>query len=132
MKLNATWSTLSLLAGASIVAASVGFAGCTVTSGTIDDDGGVVRPQDGGRESSTSDSGGDAQQGPACEGNQQTYQFPGGEGCQTCLEENCCTQLKGCFNLGVDAGDINCNEYAPCIVNCAQTDGGQQCEDECV
>ncbi len=135
MKLSATWSTVSVAAALSLVGAAIGFTGCTVTSGTIDDDGGTVKPNDGGSRDGTTtnptDSGTDVQV-VSCEGNNQQEDLVSAE-CQTCLEGHCCTELKGCFNVSVDAGDVTCSDYADCIINCNSTDSGDvgACESEC-
>ena len=135
MKLSAKWSTISLFFATALGAAAVAFSGCTVTSGTVDDDGGTVRDGstsngDGGSEASA-EGGGDAA-APTCEGNTQQNQLVSAE-CQSCLEQNCCNELKGCFNEQVPQGDVDCQAYADCIANCLTGDAGdpQACFAEC-
>jgi hypothetical protein len=116
MTLSAKWSTVSLVAAMALGAGAFAFSGCTVTSGTIDDDGGRVRPDSGQTDSGTAtDSGTDDAVAPVCEGNAQTTKLVSDE-CQACMDQNCCDELKGCFNQ-TDV-EVSCNDYADCLAPC--------------
>ena len=147
MRFSLKWMALPILAtGAFGVLFS--FAGCSVTSGTVDNtEGGTTTPPPPPPPppSSGDDGGGDG--GATCEGNNENTQnrTDFGADCQSCLDTSCCTELKNCFNLApgqTDAGTAasDCNTYAHCIVFCdndvaadAGNDAGtiQACEDEC-
>lgn len=124
MTLNGKWTAVSFFALTAVAAGSFAFAGCTVTSGDPDDfEGGTGNPPG---DSSTADTNtGDAStidSSPpvACEGNNQTSGPFVNATCQAKLNEVCCTELKGCFNLVIDAdagggGTADCNKYADCV-----------------
>ena len=137
------WTTVSFLAVATLGAGAFAFGGCTVTSGTPTDPGGTVK--DGG-ETSSNDSGGggtdagtDAPTTATCEGNTNQKSKLVSDECQSCLDTNCCGELKACFNKepspdgGADGGaGSECNDYAKCIAFCYSSQGGAQtCLDEC-
>lgn len=118
MTLSAKWSAVSFLAFTALGAASVAFAGCSVTSGTVNDkEGGTII-------SPGSDSGTDSATVNACPGNtKQTFIIQSKE-CQAAAEVECCTQLKNCFNIdpattdGGTADDLDCNGFFDCTDKC--------------
>ncbi|AKV01874.1 hypothetical protein AKJ09_08537 [Labilithrix luteola] len=142
MTLSAKWTSLSILA-----IAALGAVACTVTSGTVDDsNGGKGSNTDVDSGSETADSGTDSTTGDAaassCEDNKQSNALVSME-CQACLEQNCCTELKGCFNIDPGTDDsgaplVSCNDYAACLSTCSEqnpTDEAayQKCvDDTCV
>jgi hypothetical protein len=126
MTLSAKWTAVSFFALSTLGAASFAFAGCTVTSGKIDDiEGGTGNPNPNTDSGVGTDAGGDAAVAAVCEGNtNQKVDFtPLGAGCQACLNTKCCTELKGCFNIVPDqdasaGGSDDCNKYSTCIPSC--------------
>lgn len=126
MNSSAKTTAFSFLAAAALGAAT--WMGCTVTSGTVDDTNGGTQnnDQDAGTGSGDQDAGttdedsGTTPVGSVCQSNQKS-QFVN-ETCQLCLENNCCTQLQGCFDLPADAnaGTVDCNDYNECIDACNQ------------
>lgn len=128
MTLSAKWTSLSILA-----IAALGAVACTVTSGDVDDStGGTGSDTDvdsgdtnNDTDASTADSGTDPDAtATTCEDNQQSNALVSVE-CQACLEQNCCTELKGCFNLQPGSDDAGtayatCNDYAACLANCSE------------
>jgi hypothetical protein len=137
------WTTVSFLAAAALGAGAFAFAGCTVTSGEPSDPGGTVKDGGSGTDSSTNDGGGTDGGTATCEGNTKQAKKLVSDACQNCLNANCCSELKGCFNKdvsssggdggadgGVQSGD--CNEYADCVAFCYSNQGGSKaCLDEC-
>ncbi len=115
MKFSVKFTTVSFLAAAALGAGALAFGGCTVTSGTVDEDGGPPVTPTGG------DSGSDAAPAATCEGNKQQGDLVSAA-CQACLNAKCCTELKGCFNANITAnqqgGTQTCQEYATCISTC--------------
>jgi len=136
MTLSAKWTAVSFFALTALAAGSFAFAGCTVTSGNpTDTEGGTGNPPvDGGSgDSSKTDSA-----AATCEGNKQTSGDFVNAACQNALNAECCTELKGCFNLVVDqdAGGAtdDCNTYVKCVDLCrAETDPTKaaECQTEC-
>ena len=138
MKTSAKWTAVTFLAATALGAAAFAFSGCTVGSGTVNDDGSTGTPPTTppGTPPGTPPSG---DGGATCEGNtQDTTKADFGADCQACLDENCCTELKNCFNQtagtldgGVAAAD--CNDYAKCILFCNNEDAGDPatCEQDC-
>ena len=139
MKLSAK-SHVAVSFIASLALGAVAFAGCTVTSGTVDDtDGGTSSStsSSGGsssgstssRSGSTGDSGTDA--ASTCEPNNQTSDFAPpnyGAECQSCAESKCCNEVQACFNQDPNAGDdaganVGCDDYKKCIDDCNTTGG---------
>jgi hypothetical protein len=128
MKFSAKFTTVSFLAAAAIGAGALAFGGCTVTSGTVNDDGGpTVTPEnDGG-------TGTDGSTAATCEGNTQKADLVSAD-CQACLDTKCCTELKGCFNAPVTSdggGTDDCNAFSTCISFCYQNAQPGACLDEC-
>lgn len=143
MNSSAKLTAVTLLAAAALGAA-VGTQGCTVTSGTDSD-------TDGGTSSSSGSSGnpsGDSGTQPTtdsgtdsgtptntCAGNKQSADNGFGPNCQPCLEQKCCTQLKGCFDIAKDdAGTtLDCNDYVDCTDACQKKPAGEiaACQDDC-
>jgi hypothetical protein len=123
MTLSATWTAFSFFGLTALAAGSFAFAGCTVTSGNPNDDGGTGNPTDPQADASTTtDSSTVTDAGPAvaCEGSKQSSSIDlGGAQCQAKLNEVCCAELKGCFNLVFTADDTgasdDCNKYALCV-----------------
>jgi hypothetical protein len=118
MTLSAKWTAVSFFAVTALAAGSVAFAGCTVTSGTpsdIEGGTGVTPGTDSGAETST----GDSSVAATCEGNKQTSGDFKSAACQAALNSECCTELKGCFNLVPDAdgggASDNCDTYVKCV-----------------
>jgi len=147
MSSNAKWTAVSFFALAAMGAASVAFAGCTVTSGTPDNvEGGTNTNTDSGKPTGDSSTG-DSSTGNACPGNtKQTTTFIK-PACQKSLESECCAELTACFNIVPDTSDAggggtdDCNKYSQCIPKCSfkidgitpETDKNKigACEDDC-
>ncbi|HVJ93531.1 MAG TPA: hypothetical protein VM580_27205 [Labilithrix sp.] len=137
MNSSAKISAFSFLAATALGALL--FAGCTVTSGTVDDtDGGTSNnnnnKQDGGSSDDGGSDGGDIDAGPTCDNpNQQGYFIS--ESCQACLEAKCCSQLTTCYGLPGDEanGKLDCNQYDECISDCGGKSGDelQACYADC-
>lgn len=136
------WTTLSFVAAATLGAGAFAFGGCTVTSGSPSDSGGIVEDGGNGNDGGGTDSGSDGTTTQACEGNTNQKNKLVNDACQSCLDTNCCSELKSCFNKqvtstddagadgGVASGD--CNEYAECVAFCySKQNGDQACLDEC-
>ena len=136
MTLSAKWTAVSFLALTAVAAGSFAFAGCTATSGNpTDTEGGTGNPPvDSGTKAAT------------CEGNKQTGGDLFSAQCQALLNANCCTELKGCFNLVVTANDAgtggtdDCVKYSECIDVCSKKADGtpetdlakvSACDDDC-
>jgi hypothetical protein len=117
--------TIAFLAAAALGAAV--FTGCTTNDTTTppaDVDSGTDQgsTSSGGTDTgSTDDSGAAAVPvGTGCADNQQKEGVVSVD-CQTCLETKCCDQLKGCFNIPVEAGTtdkVDCDTYATCVSDC--------------
>ncbi|CAN5924697.1 hypothetical protein BH11MYX4_BH11MYX4_31540 [soil metagenome] len=139
MTLNAKWTAVSFFALAAMGAASVAFAGCTVTSGKVDDvEAGPGTNTDAGKTDSPS--------GKACPGNtKQTTTFINAT-CQSAMETACCAELTTCFDIVPDqdaaaGGTDDCNKYSQCIPKCRfkidgttpETDEAKisACQDDC-
>ena len=138
---NVKWTAVSFFALAAMGAASMAFAGCTVTSGTVDNaEGGT------GTNTDSSTPPGDSSVPPsqACPGNtKQTTVFINAT-CQKALEGECCSELTTCFNIVPDTtdggGTDDCNKYSECIPKCRlkldgtpETDDAKigACQDDC-
>ena len=140
MTLSAKWTAVSFFALTALAAGSFAFAGCTVTSGNpTDTEGGTGNPPNPdsgtGTDSSTAT---DSAVAATCEGNTQSSGDFVNAACQAALNAECCTELKGCFNLVIDqdAGGAtdDCNTYTKCVDLCrAEPDATkqQQCQTEC-
>jgi hypothetical protein len=120
MTMSAKWTAVSFFALTALAAGSVAFAGCTVTSGDPDDIEGGTGNNNPGTDAATSEtSTGDSSTAAVCEGNKQTSGDFVNATCQAKLNSVCCAELKGCFNLVVeaDAGGAtdDCNKYAACV-----------------
>jgi len=132
MNTSAKMTAFSILAASALGVAA--FVGCTTTSTLSDDtDGGtIIRPtptNDGGNEA------GAFTVGSICS---TTFQRDplGSDDCQRCLERNCCTELRGCYNLaddidaGADGGTrATCEDYSTCVFECR--DKPQSCIEDC-
>jgi hypothetical protein len=116
MKLHATWSKMSILGALAFGMGAAVYTGCTVTSGTVDDfDGGSGTTLDSGSptsDASTGDGGVEGNVGTVCKSAQKSQIID--DTCQLCLEQKCCTQLKGCFDLPASDG-VSCDEYGACV-----------------
>jgi hypothetical protein len=66
----------------------------------------------------------------ACTNTGQTSLFEPAS-CQTCLEQQCCTQLKSCFTLTAPATKLNCNQYNDCLSECVNAADPNGCQAEC-
>jgi hypothetical protein len=140
MTTSAKWTTVTFLAASALGAAAFAF-GCTVTSGTVDDDGDAGGSSSGDPVSTppaTEDDGGTDAATATCEGNNQDLTKADFDpACQSCLEASCCTELKGCYNQTAEAdGGIpvdDCNAYTQCILFCNNGDAGDPatCQSEC-
>lgn len=136
MNKNLKW--MGGLSLAVFAASGLVYTGCTVTSGTVDDDGGIVRPtSDSGTDGSTNTDGGGTDAatdsgGQGCTQLKSTEKITQSTRCNTCLENKCCSQLVGCLDLA-DAGAVTCKQYDQCVGSCIdQADGGdpQTCIDQ--
>lgn len=120
MNSSATTTTLSFLAAAALGAAM--FMGCTITSSTTDDTDGGTRindtDKDKDKDKDTPEAGAPEGGGEACESPQKTPFEPAA--CQSCMESNCCLELKNCFNIGEDTanGKLGCDGFRECIDDC--------------
>jgi hypothetical protein len=132
MNTSAKMTAFSLLAASALGVAA--FVGCT-TSSTLSDD------TDGGTRDSGGPTGDGGTTGPftvgsICKTNTQVRAF-GTLRCQECIENQCCTQLRGCFNLpGIDAGQeqATCESYSDCTAECQQEatpQAAKDCQDLC-
>lgn len=122
MTMSAKWTAVSFFAITALAAGSFAFAGCTVTSGNPDDidGGGGNNNNNNNQDSSAGDSSTTDSSTPAtCEGNKQTSGDFVNATCQAKLNAVCCAELKGCFNLVVNAADggasDDCNTYSKCV-----------------
>lgn len=131
---------LSFFAVAALGAGAFAFAGCSVTTGTVDDNGGNGSNLDSGTQptedgGSEVDAGDDDASTALCTDNQQVNKPIVSDTCQACLDQGCCTQLTGCFNIAVseDAGvtPLNCDGYAECVAQCASESDPTACYEEC-
>ncbi len=120
MKLHVKRSTASFLAAMAFGSGAAVYMGCTVTSGTIDDDNGGTGTRfdagtdagDGGTTTTNPDA---APVGTVCQDLKQKEQLVG-DACQACLETTCCAQLKGCYNVvPPDNTTVDCDTYARCV-----------------
>ena len=125
MNKNAKW--LSGLSLAAFAAAGLVYTGCTVTSGTVDDDGGIVRPtSDSGTDGGSNEGGGGGDAGSdaqtaACS-QLKSNEVLGSATCDTCLKDKCCTQLVGCLDVEVPDGGVACLDYDQCVRDCDKQD----------
>ena len=136
-------SSVKTTAFTMLTAAALGAAvwmGCTTTSGTTGDDGDAGDGTGPGKEGNQGNGGPDgAADGgpdtaaPACEISNQKSQLDSEE-CQTCLEGSCCSALKSCFDIAVeaDAGKLDCNGYVDCYEGCQKDTNPDKCvTDDC-
>jgi hypothetical protein len=119
MTLSAKWTAVSFFALTALAAGSFAFAGCTVTSGSPSNiEGGPGTTPDSSTTAADSGTGTDAA-APKCEGNMQGSGDFVSPACQAALVADCCTELKGCFNIVVDqdAGGPtdNCDKFVACV-----------------
>jgi hypothetical protein len=132
MNTSAKITAFSLLAASALGVAA--FVGCSTTSSLSDDTDGGSR--DSGSTTDDDASTGSFTVGSICKTNTQVGKF-GSDSCQKCLENKCCTQLKGCFNLaGIDAGQqqATCESYSDCTAECQQEAtpaAVKECQDLC-
>ncbi|MCL2724501.1 MAG: hypothetical protein FWD69_08700 [Polyangiaceae bacterium] len=122
------WTILSLLAAAGLV-----ISGCSSSS----DDSSLVLGPDNGNGTGYVEPGPypDDGTGGMCTIYNQVEPL-GDQDCQTCLETNCCAELRNCFDMDpaqacADPSDpacVTCDVLASCEVNC---DGDSQCLDGC-
>lgn len=114
MTLSAKWTAVSFFAITALAAGSFAFAGCTVTSGNpndIEGGTGITPPVDSGTTPV------DSSVPATCSPNAQTGDFVSAK-CQAKLNSVCCAELKGCFNLVVQAdggASDDCNTYSKCV-----------------
>ena len=116
--MSAKLTAVSFLAITALAAGSIAFAGCTVTSSPTNIEGGSGNPPVTGDSSTGTDSA--TPPGAAkCEGNKQASGDFVNAQCQAVLNANCCTELKGCFNLEVDqdagGATADCDTYVKCV-----------------
>lgn len=132
MTLSAKWTAVSFLALTAVATGSFAFAGCTATTGSpTDTEGGTGNPPvDSGTKTDSATA--------TCEGNKQGSGDFINATCQAALNAECCTELKGCFNLVIDqdAGGPtdNCDTFVKCSDLCLkETDATKQmaCQNEC-
>lgn len=148
MTLSAKWTAVSFFALTALAAGTFAFAGCTVTSGSpTDTEGGTGNPPNPDSGTGTdSSTGTDSAVAVKCEGNMQSGGDLFSATCQAKLNEVCCAELKGCFNLVVNPTDAgtrgtdNCDKYSACIDLCTKkADGTPEtdqakiaaCDDDC-
>jgi hypothetical protein len=123
MTLSPKWTAISFFTlTTALGVGAFAFAGCTVTSGPIDDDGGPFTniPPDDDSGAIGIDSSTPVDAGVVCEGNTQSSGDFISPACQQALNNSCCTELKNCFNQVIDpdggGGPTNdCNVYTECI-----------------
>jgi hypothetical protein len=136
--MNSSAKLTAVLLAATALGVAV-FSGCTVnsTSDSNTDGGATSGSSSGGTSGTARNDAGDSGPVLACEGNKQVEGVVSTE-CQTCLEQNCCAQLKGCFNIEVpDSGDkVDCETYSACLSQCAEENPNDQkarqdCEQVC-
>ena len=73
----------------------------------------------------------DSSTSSSCPGNtRQTAPFVNTT-CQAALEQHCCSQLKGCFNIVTAGGATDCNAYSGCIAGCASQADPTTCQNNC-
>jgi hypothetical protein len=127
-----------------VVGTTLAFAGCTVTSGTVD-----KSPTDTPPTTPPETPPGTpppTPPGATCDGYTLSADNTTdiGTDCKSCLDTSCCTEMKTCFNLpagtatGGGAGQ-DCNGYTHCIFQCngqfgADPDAGadlQSCYTDC-
>ncbi len=143
MNSSAKKLSLSFLAAAALGAAS--WMGCTVNSGTVDDvDGGSQNnnnnnngdDKDSGTGTTDTDSGTTGTVGSVCQSGQKSVFVD--NACQLCLENSCCTELKGAYDIPADrtGAKLDGNGYTECINDCnadADPDGCYKlCDDNAV
>jgi hypothetical protein len=83
-------------------------------------DASVPKPVDAGKDSST----------VACTNTGQTSKFEP-VACQTCLEQQCCTQLRSCFSITASPSALNCNQYNDCLNDCVDAADPAGCQADC-
>lgn len=137
MSLSVKWTAVSFFTLTALGAASFAFAGCTVTSGGIDNtEGGTVKPDAGGDGAT-----GDSAVANACPGNTKQLRPILTTTCQNKLNAVCCNELKTCFDIVLTAdpkgerGTDDCNALQKCLgETCKLPDGGvdSKCQDDCV
>jgi len=66
----------------------------------------------------------------ACTGTGQTSDF-NPPACQTCLEAQCCSQLKTCFTIQGSGTKLGCNQFNQCIDTCTTDPDPTTCNQEC-
>jgi hypothetical protein len=122
MRFSFKWMTFPILGAA--VGATLAFAGCSVTSGTVDTpEGGTSTPPP---PPNPGDPPPPPPPGASCDGYTLTADNTTaiGADCKACLDEQCCTEMKACFTLpkgSTDAGTAandDCNDYTHCIFQC--------------
>ncbi len=141
MTMSAKLTAVSVFALSAFAAGSLVFAGCTVTSGTVDNtDSGTVKPKaDSGGETPQSDAGNPDAAPPAavCAGSKQATDVVFfGAICQSKLNEVCCAESKTCFDIVLKAdpagarGTDDCNAFARCTDTCrTKKDGTPETDD---
>lgn len=126
-------TTASCLAALALGAGMFAFAGCTVTSGTVDDDGGSVDASTNRDSATTNDAGGDAASLTCTTTVARKFIFINAN-CDSCVQGKCCTELKAGYGTSTPQPTID--DYAECISDCqdpAKRDGGtaEACESDC-
>lgn len=126
VSVSAKWTAVSFF-GLATLGASLAAAGCSVTTGTVDNDGGgtvIIPEEDSG---TTADSGGSVDAGYVNTCTANTNQTIGpivSVQCQESIDTNCCTQLAGCFGIATPTGVDDCNKFTLCVDKCNyQADG---------
>ena len=127
----------TLATGAAVFA----FGGCSVTNGTINDTEGGSGSTSGGSSGSSGNTDQDSStptdsSTALCPDNRQKSGDIVSTSCQSCLETNCCNELKGCFNIVVTAGDggvvpYDCDQYSDCVAKCQSDTDPATCFEEC-
>lgn len=137
--MKSSWTAVSFIALTALAGASIAFAGCTVTSGKVDNIEGGTSSGSSGTSGTSGSSGTDGAVVNACPGNtKETISPIVSKACQDLLDSNCCAELTTCFNIDptttdAGAGALDCNKFSQCVDKC---NGGppadkNQCQKEC-
>lgn len=73
----------------------------------------------------------DAASSGTCTGNTKQQGPFLNSACQSALEQNCCTELKSCFNIVPSGTSTDCNGYSDCISQCGSAADIATCQTAC-
>ncbi len=120
MLVSAKWTAVSFFGLA--LGASLAAAGCSVTTGTVDGDGGssgtVVTPAEDSGTGGDGATGVDASVNLCPSNTKETIRPIVSEACQTQIDTHCCSQATSCFSIIPAAGVDDCNKFTTCIDRC--------------